>query len=403
VIETDLEAPEIAALHVQALIEEAKRRRRQRRRKLGFRLVAAVLLLGIAIGAAVILSGSHSQPSTKAAPPFASTTTQVNHSAYVTTTHGIYEVNLATKRIVRWIDPHGSQLALDPVAIAPNGQTAYVVSDNVLTPIDLRSGLAKAPVTLGSATGGKADSLGLPSSIAIAPNGQSAYVAIPAQGTVVPVHLAPLSAGSPIYVGGAPRTIAIARDGSTAYVSNSSSDAIDIVNLATDSVGLPINGLQGPQGIAVTPDGQRAYVTASNGVVPIDLTSRGVFAPIGVASIGSGSVPGPIAVSADGRSVYIANTESATGDAAVTVVSTASNTVIARLGGFSGPADLSLVNGTHTLYVLNTAPYPGAVISGGTGSGNVIEENALVPVDLTHGRLQTPIPIPATPRSFGIG
>jgi DNA-binding beta-propeller fold protein YncE len=219
-----------------------------------------------------------------------------------------------------------------------------------------------------------------------------------------PVHLASLSAASPIYVGGTPRSIAIAPDGATAYVSNSSSGAIDIVNLTTDSVGLPIKGLQDPQEIAITPNGQRAYVTASNGVVPIDLTSGGVLAPIGVTSTGSGFAPGPIAVSSDGRNVYIANTESATGDAAVSVVSTASNTVIARLGGFSGPAAISLVGSTHTLYVLNTAPYPGAVISGGrTTSSHPIEQNALVPVDLANGIVEVPIPIPATPRSFGIG
>jgi DNA-binding beta-propeller fold protein YncE len=87
----------------------------------------------------------------------------------------------------------------------------------------------------------------------------------------------------------------------------------------------------------------------------------------------------------------------------VSVVSTASNTVVGRLGGFSGPVGISLVGDAHKLYVLNVAPSPGAVFSGGRSRRDAVEDNALVPVDLNDGLVQTPIPIPAAPRSFGIG
>jgi DNA-binding beta-propeller fold protein YncE len=263
--------------------------------------------------------------------------------------------------------------------------------------------LAKAPVTLGTPTGGIADSLGFPSSIAIAPNGRTAYVAIPAQGTIVPVRLTPLSVSKPIYLGGTPRSITIAPNGETAYVTNPATSAIDLVNLVSDSVGLPINGLADPQEIAITPNGQRAYVSAGTAVVPIGLPSERVLAPIEVSSIGAGFGPGPIVVSPDGQSVYVANVESATGDAVVSILSTASNTVVARRGGFSGPVGISLVSSNHTLYVLNAAPSPGAVINGGAGTSDAVEGNALVRVDLNSGLVQKPIPIPATPRSFGIG
>ncbi len=401
-IETELHRPETAAFQAQALIEEARRLHRRRQRKVAFWLIAVVLLLGITVSV-VGLSVSRSQLTTKAPPRVGSPTAQTDDTAYVTTSDGIVKVNLASKRIVGRITPHGSQLALDPIAIAPDGRTAYVVADNVLTPIDLASGLAKAPIDLGSPTGGIADSLGFPSSIAIAPNGRTAYVAIPAQGTIVPVRLAPLSASQPIYLGGTPRSITVAPNGETAYVTDPTAGVIDVVNLVTDSAGLPISGVANPQEIAITPDGQRAYVSAGTAVVPIDLPSERLLAPIEVTSISAGFVPGPIAVSPNGQSVYVANVESATGDAAVSILSTASNTVVARWGGFSGPVGMSLASSHHTLYVLNTAPYPGAVIDGGDGKNSAVEGNALVPVDLNSGLVQTPIPIPATPRSFGIG
>jgi YVTN family beta-propeller protein len=398
VIEAELDRSETAAFQAQAVIEEARRVHRRRRRKLAFCLVAALLLFGIAVS--VVLTSSHSRPTTTAPPRSGSPTVPVNETAYITTSGGILEVNLASKKIIGRITPHGSLFALDPIAI--DGETAYVVSDNILTPIDLASGLALAPVTLGPSSGETADATGFPSSIAIAPSGRTAYVAVPGQGTIVPVHVAPLSVASPIFLGGTPRSIAISPNGETAYVANPTTGAIDVVNLGTDSVASSISGIVDPQEIALTPNGQRAYVSTGTAVVPIDLHSERVLAPIDVGSLGAGFDPGPIVVSPDGKSVYVANTESATGDAAVSVVNTASNTVVGRLGGFSQPIGISLVANAHTLYVLNVAPSPGAVIGGGSSRRDAVEDNALVPVDLNDDVVQALVPIPAEPRSFGI-
>ena len=87
----------------------------------------------------------------------------------------------------------------------------------------------------------------------------------------------------------------------------------------------------------------------------------------------------------------------------VSVVSTASNTVAARLGAFSGPVGISLDDRSHTLYVLNTAPTAGSVIPGATGTKKPVEENALVPIDLGGRRVLPSISLPATPRAFGLG
>lgn len=400
-IETELHPIEdVTAYEEQALIGEARTLHKRRKRRLVFRLITAALFIGIA-ASVVALSLSRSRPTTTAPPLPGGLTSQLNDTAYITTAEGILKVDLATKRVIGRITPHGSALALNPIAIASGDATAYVVSDNILTPIDLATGLPKSPISLGSPTGGIADATGYPTSIAITPNGRTAYVAIPGQGAIVPVHLASRSSASPIVLGGTPRSIAIAPNGETAYVTNSTANAVDVVNLETGSVA-SIGGIPDPLQIALTPNGARAYVTTQTGIVPINLTSMSVSPLIKVGSIRAGFVPGPIAVSNDGQRIYVANTESASGNAAVVVASTTSNSIIDLLGGFSGPVGISLANKGHTLYVLNAAASPGVLIGRSSGT-SVVQKNALVPVDLNSGKVRAPIPLPAGPRSLGIG
>jgi DNA-binding beta-propeller fold protein YncE len=405
VIEVDLERPETAALEAQALIEEARRLHRRRQRRLATSLISAAVLVGVALGGIVVFSGGRSRPSTTVPPRVGIPAVSAKSTAYVTTSAGIVVVDLATKKFVGRIEPRGSNFALNPIAIAPGDHTAYVDSDNVLTAIDLPPGKVKASVTLGPPTGALADASGYPSSISITPDGQTAYVAIPVLGTIVPVHLAPLSVGTPISVGGHPFQIAIAPNGETAYIPNPSSSTIEVVNLATGSVGPPITGIADPHEIAIAPDGRRAYVSSGGinlppSVVPIDLSAGRALAPIAFKSHVFGYVPGPIQVSLDGRTVFVPFARSIAG-AQILVLNTATNQVIARLGQFSGPIGLTLVGHTGTLYVLNTAPSVGGRVAG-MGRNAPVQSNALVPIDLAQERIEKPIPIPSPPRSVGI-
>jgi DNA-binding beta-propeller fold protein YncE len=153
--------------------------------------------VSVVVSVTVVHSNPPAKPSAKVAPRVGGPAAPTHETAYITTTAGVLKVDLTNRKIVRHIATPGDRLALGPIAIAPGGHTAYVASDNVLTPIDLATGRAAASVTIGPATGGPADGSGFPSSIAIAPDGRAAYVAVPAYGTIVPVRLSLLAAGNP--------------------------------------------------------------------------------------------------------------------------------------------------------------------------------------------------------------
>src|SRR5204862_2580194 len=62
-----------------------------------------------------------------------------------------------------------------------------------------------------------------------------------------------------------------------------------------------------PASLAVSPDGRSVYVPASHNVYQYDLGADGTLSPKSPAAVGAGSVPYHVAVSANGRNVYVVN------------------------------------------------------------------------------------------------
>jgi hypothetical protein len=158
------------------------------------------------------------------------------------------------------------------------------------------------------------EGLGL-SGIAIAPDGNTAYVASynndgnTASGALTPINLAAGTAMKPILVppsggpyGGGLYGIAITSDGHRAYVTgrstgtgsstSGSSSFLASVNLSSGSVGdlITLPSDYGCIGVALTPNGSTAYVACdflnSDGqitgavIVPVDLTTKTIGKPI---------------------------------------------------------------------------------------------------------------------------
>ena len=189
-----------------------------------------------------------------------------------------------------------------------------------MTPIDLTTGTAGAPIALGRSS----------AAIAVTPDGATAYAVNDGHSTVTPIDTATGTAGTPIPVGSGPLGIAITPDGATAYVTNLGSHSVTPIATATNLAGLPIPVGANPRTVAITPDGATVYVTngSSNNVTPIATATNTAGAPIPV-----GAGPAAIAIAPDGATAYVTNSISNS----VTSIDTDTNTAAATFPVGSTP------------------------------------------------------------------
>ncbi len=225
--------------------------------------------------------------------------------------------------------------------------------------------------------------------IAIDPNGKVAYVGDPHAGLVTPIDLPGGRAQQPITLGQwGINTIAIAPDGRTAYVVEGGiADAIIPIDLATRTAGPAIHvvGTRAlGSSIAISPDGHMAYVdslsenqerpgtvniihTVPSYVVPIDLTTKRAMRPISLQPLSTGGhivqseeprcltncgfdeTIGGIAITSNGRTAYISDTEPHTsGIFSIDLITDRVGSEIAT-GGVAGP--IAVLPNSRTAYV----------------------------------------------------
>lgn len=194
----------------------------------------------------------------------------------------------------------------------PGRQKAYVTQGcgTTVTPLDLLTNTAGAPIDVGSA----------PFGVAITPDGTIAYVAtgtgaIGSPDALVPIDVDSDTAGTPVPIGteGDARSVVITPDGSTAFVALERNDTVVPVDLTTGSTEPPIPVSTDPAWLALTPDASTLFVThVSNGpnglggptpenVTPIEVASRTALPDIVVGSATTGVVVTP-----DGTTAYVA-------------------------------------------------------------------------------------------------
>lgn len=258
------------------------------------------------------------------------------------------------------------------IAIAPNGETAYVTNSlgDTVSPLALTpsSGTPEPSIRVGSA----------PAAIAIAPDGRTAYVSNFDSNTVTPIDLAtsPATAEKPINVGAGPWSIAISADGRWVVVADSEAQSVSVINTATRRVTTVALGAR-PQAIAVSPRGATAYVANGNAVTPINLAAGSAGAPITVAG-----GPVGIAVAPDGRTAYTANTNNT-----VTPIDLATSP--ARTESPIAVADLSQPDGI-------------AVAPNGNYAFAANASDTVTPIRLNQARGSSATPVQVGTASFGI-
>ena len=131
------------------------------------------------------------------------------------------------------------------------------------------------------------------------------------------------------------------------------SNTVSVIDTATNTVVATIPVGHGPDGVAVTPDGTHAYVANAGGQQC--LGDRHGHQHGGGHDPG-GEFPDGVAVTPDGKHAYVTNGSS---DNTVSVIDTASNTVVATVPVGNGPMGVAVTpDGKHAYVANDQAPTP---------------------------------------------
>lgn len=193
----------------------------------------------------------HGRPSHLAATPDGST-------LYVGTDTDVVPVNTATGTA-------GAPIAINfptALAVTPDGKTLLVIGDGGLYPVPVATNVPGTLIPVGHGA----------NHVVITPDSKQAYVGNEDDGTVTPIDLTTDTAGAPIVTGtptgNDPESLAVTPDGKTVYAAGDLGGRYGVVPIstATDTAGTPI-ALPGAQlGQAqVSQDGKTLWVLGANG------------------------------------------------------------------------------------------------------------------------------------------
>lgn len=238
------------------------------------------------------------------------------------------------------------------VAIAPDGQTAYVLLSGSV------AGAAPGVALIDTNSNSLIETILLPdhgmeitayTDIAIAPDGQTAYVIDGTSGinAIIPINLTNLTIGTAVPVMGVgPVAISLTPDGQKAYIVNVISQNVSIFNLIPLTFSSSIAVSNTPTDVAVNPSGTRAYVVTTDLImghghfIVIDTAADAIITTI---EEGAFTVPTSLAIAPDGFTAYVTNFN---GDSVTPIlVSTDTpivNSAILLPEGSSGPVAIAI-------------------------------------------------------------
>jgi len=229
--------------------------------------------------------------------------------AYVAGNGGVSVINLATNQLITTVatsagDSYG--IAVTPTV---NGQHRVYVTNSTTNTVRV----IDANITANTYTAGASVTVGSgPRGIAVSPDGSRAYVTNWTSNSVSVLDTStatPALVGSPIAVGTNPVGVVVSPNGARVYVSNYGSASVSVLNptAATPLVTTITVGAQ-PFGMAITPDGSIVYAANSFDTVSmIDTKTNSVYSTLTIDDAQPEQQWHSVAVSPDGRQVYISD------------------------------------------------------------------------------------------------
>jgi YVTN family beta-propeller protein len=301
-------------------------------------------------------------------------------NAYITNEgdNTVSVIDTKTDKVIRTIpvgsEPYG-------VAASRDGRKVYVANSasNTVSVINTATNKVRATIPVGTG----------PFGVAVTPDGSKAYVSNLDANTVSVINTATNMVTATIPVSAtplplppttpAPFGVAVSRDGSKVYVTNSEpafQPAISVIDTATDTVTARIPSGLHFGGVAVSPDGSKVYFIEYEGcgVFVADTATNAV-----VAEFGAGEPPCfGLALSPDGSILYVANFNT------VSVIATATNALIATIPVGSGPVGVAVTPDGRKIYVANS------------------ESNTVSVISAATDKVTATIPVGKSPAAFGI-
>ncbi|MEZ0092222.1 YVTN family beta-propeller protein [Streptacidiphilus sp. EB129] len=260
---------------------------------------------------------------------------------------------------------------VEGVAISPDGGKAYVADrlGSAVAVVDLRSGAVTRVIQVGS----------VPQGILASPDGRRVYVTNRDHKSVTVIDTATDAVAATVpSLCNSPGAMALSADGSTLYVGNSSTSwCIMRIDTATDTATM-LSGSEGPTtGLVVGPHGTTLYAVyqsririAGNGTGATEAVTRLVARNTTThnvewtRTVSTGGAQGGIAVSPDGRHLYIA--QSATNS--VWVFDVRTRRVTARIAVGAQPRAIAITHNGRQLYVTDFGSHSVSVIDTATGA-----------------------------------
>jgi len=195
------------------------------------------------------------------------------------------------------------------------------------------------------------------------------YVANVGSGTVSQFDVGFSGALSPknpatVLAGASPQGVAVSPDGNSVYVTNSplpqgkgtvSQYSVGAFGALVPKSPAMVSAGIAPFEIAVSPDGHSVYVTNSNGgtVSQYDVGPGGALAHKTPEKVAAGQSPGGVAVSPDGTSVYVTNVGSGTVSRYVVLAGGKLGKTPTTVPAGSGPFDVAVSPDSKSVYVTN--------------------------------------------------
>ena len=233
------------------------------------------------------------------------------------------------------------EVGTDPeqLAVLPDGSRLYASNEDAgtATVVDIKTGKALATLVVGIE----------PEGVTASHDGRWVYVTAETSNTVSVIDTRTDAVASTFIVDSRPRDAAFSPDGARAYVTTEIGRTLVVVDTSSHkvlrSVPVPNNetGVK-PMGVVVSPDGGRVYVATGRGrtVDVFDTSTFNLLARVPVGQRAWG-----LALTPDGRKLYAAcggGDANAPGANEVTVIDTATNTVVNRIKAGDGPLGIAI-------------------------------------------------------------